>query len=94
MIKTGFYPFLTNDDILLIGLVGLALVLRNWWDLIRYGLQRSALAAAVPVPPRLIATGPEARVPRVLRVLRRMHSRRRIVPRSIEPGHRPVRRHA
>lgn len=30
--------FLTGDDLVLMALMGLALVLRNWWLLIRYGL--------------------------------------------------------
>ena len=53
MLKTGFYPFFTNDDILLIGLIGLVLVLMNWWDLIRYGLQRAMGRPALPVLPRI-----------------------------------------
>ena len=95
MIKTGFYPFFTNDDVLLIGLIGLALVLRNWWDLIRYGLQRSALVEALPViPPERVAPAYTARLPRALRVIRRLQTRRRAVPRPIRPSHRPVKHHA
>lgn len=92
MFKTGFYEFTTYEDVLLIGLVGLVLVLRNWWDLIRYGLARVASAAATPtVLPKLPAPGYAARLPRALRALRRMQTRRRVVHSPVRPGHRPVR---
>ena len=74
MLKTGFYEFATYEEILLIGLVALVLVLRNWWDLIRYGLARTASAAATPtLAPKL-----SVRLPRALRALRRGQNRRRI----------------
>jgi hypothetical protein len=85
MVKTGFYPFFTNEDFLLIGLIGLALVLKNWWDLIRYGWQRAITAAAPPA-----SLGRPARLPRALRALRSMRVRRRPVARPFRPAHRPI----
>ena len=94
MLKTGFYEYFTNGDVLLIGLLGLALVLMNWWDLIRYSFQRTASAAPSETadrPSRFVAPAYAARLPRALRAFRRMQNRRRGEPRSIRPGHRPVR---
>jgi hypothetical protein len=91
MLKTGFYEFFTYEDVLLIGVVGLVLVLRNWWDLIRYGLRRAASDATPDVTERRPPGRARiARLPRALSALRRIQNRRRDVPRSIRPGHRPV----
>ena len=88
MLKTGFYEFFTHEDALLFGLIGLALILRNWWDLIRYGLRRAASGDALQVPVgRLQSRSRAARVPRALR---RTAGRRPAIPRPIGHGHRPV----
>ena len=88
MFKTGFYEFATHEEVLLLGVVALILVLRNWWDLVRYGLARTATISTLA--PKLSVARYVARLPRALRALRQ-NRRRLAMPRAVRPGHRPVR---
>jgi len=90
--------FMTTEDLVPIALIGLILVLRNWWELIECGFERRAAPAeALPVirPHAAIAAPALARLglARAGRAVRRLQLRRRAVARPIRPGHRPVKHH-
>jgi len=74
--QVGYYEFLSYGDLALIGVVALFLILRNWWDLIRYGLDRQAAAAAAP-----------GQLRRVAGALRRLHRRGKPGRRLLRPHH-------
>ncbi len=89
--------FMTTEDLVPIALIGLILVLRNWWELIECGFERRATPAeALPViPPHAAIAAPAlARfgVARAGRTAQRL-LRRRPTARSIRPGHQPVKHH-
>jgi hypothetical protein len=70
--QLGYYEFANHGDLFLLGAIGLFIVARNWWDIIRYGLRRHATATAWLVEPAGAAghTVP-ARLAGVVRRLRR-----------------------
>lgn len=53
--------FFTGDDLVFMALIGLALVLHNWWLIVRYGLGLDPPGAARPaaraVPPAALLIG-------------------------------------
>jgi len=79
------YDFLSYDDLLIIGALALFFVVRNWWDLICYGFERShrpvvAVAATAPrpvaAPPALVRLA----APLFTRPAARAHTRHRAKP--------------
>ena len=48
--QLGYYEFAGYGDLFVLGAIGLILVVRNWWDIIRYGLGH-AMSAARPGEP-------------------------------------------
>jgi len=89
--------FMTTEDLVPIALIGLFLVLKNWWELIECGFERRAAPAeALPAirPHATIAAPAIARfgLGRPGRTARRL-LRRRAIASSIRPGHRPVKHH-
>ena len=72
--QLGYYEFANHGDLLLLGAIGLFVVARNWWDIIRYGLSRHAAPTAWLTEPAVAmpSSGPvRARIAGVVRRLRR-----------------------
>ena len=84
--------FLSYDELILVALVGLVLVARNWWELVACGFERrTAAAEALPiVRTRSVTALNRIGLPAMSPALRRMRGRSVLQPAR---GHRPVKPH-
>lgn len=82
--QLGYYEFANHGDLLLLGAIGLFMVAKNWWDIIRYGLRRHATSSAWLVEPA-VAPGGGVRM-RVARAVRRLR-RARVLHRPLKHRH-------
>jgi hypothetical protein len=84
--QLGYYEFANHGDLFLLGAIGLFMVARNWWDIIRYGLRRHAGPAAwLTEPAEAPAPGPARS--RLAGVVRRLRRRGKPARRRLGPGH-------
>jgi hypothetical protein len=82
--QLGYYEFANHGDLLLLGAIGLFVVAKNWWDIIRYGLTRHATSSAWLVESAAApAGGVRLRVARAVRRLRRAKG----LHRPLKPRH-------
>ncbi|MGQ0587405.1 MAG: hypothetical protein ACT4PK_09420 [Gammaproteobacteria bacterium] len=85
--QLGYYEFANHGDLFLLGAIGLFLVARNWWDIIRYGLSRHAAPTAWLTEPAgtMAATGGGRA--RVAHAVRRLRRRGKILHQSLRHRH-------
>ena len=86
--QLGYYEFANHGDLLLLGAIGLFMVAKNWWDIIRYGFSRHASPTSWVVESAGAAAAPASVRMRVASAVRRLRRRGKGLHRSLR--HRPA----